>query len=197
MDAAIGGLEVHFSLDLVGGDAAVFGYRLEVGAARDVDVVAHRPGVMTASRGTFGPNLSAIGENPDLASDRGRRRIVIGTRLDPRHDLDVATVLADERHPTVRSAIYGDPGRGRDAVGPYLAEMGAVTVPVAFTVVAPAFGALVGLRGGYGSEQKQRKEKRGVKGAAHGRVSGKSPVHWMRYAAKALRLVISAIPATN
>src|SRR5882672_5401187 len=43
LNATIRGLEVHLPSHILGGDTTVFGYRLEVRLARDVNVVTHRP----------------------------------------------------------------------------------------------------------------------------------------------------------
>src|SRR5438270_1657826 len=135
-------------------------------------------------RRTFGPDLSTVGEYANLTGDRACRRIVIGARLDSRNNPDITAVLADECDAAIISAVHRDSCRGRNGVGAHFTKVGAATVPATVTVVAPALGAILGLRGGYSGEQKERKDEGGIKGAVHGRVSGESLNHWMRYSAK-------------
>src|SRR5258706_4381414 len=146
---------------------------------------------MSAIRRTFRTDLSALGEHANLTGDLPCRRIVVGTRLHSRNNPDITAVLADERHATITSSVHRDPCRGRNGVGAQFTETGAVIIPAAFTVVAPALGAILGLRGSYCAEKKQRKDEGGVKGAGHGRVSSKSRNHWMEYSVKRLSLVIA------
>src|SRR3982751_326059 len=98
-------------------------------------------------RGTFGADLPAVGEDADLARDLACGGIVVGTRLDTGDDLDVASILSDERDSAIVAAIYRDLRRGRNGEGAKLAEARAVAVPAALTVVAPSFGAIPTLRG--------------------------------------------------
>src|SRR5439155_20747176 len=149
MNAAIRGLEVHFSSNILRRNAAIFGIGLEVCLTGDVNVVTHRPGRVIAMRRTFGVDSSAIGEDANLTRDLARRRIVIGTRLDSRDNPDIAAVLADERHAAIGSAVHGDSRRRRNGVGAQLTETATAIVPVTFTVVAAALGPNLGFRGGY------------------------------------------------
>src|SRR6266699_5943611 len=103
---------------------------------------------MTAIRRTFRADFSAVGEHANLTGDLPCRRIVIGTRLHSGNNPDIAAVLADERHATIISAVHRDLCRGRNGVGAQFTETGTVIIPAAFTVVAPALGAILGLRPG-------------------------------------------------
>src|SRR5437868_3889452 len=135
-------------------------------------------------RRTFGTDLSTVGEYANLTGDHACRRIVIGARLDSRNNPDITAVLADERDAAIISAAHRDSCRRRNGVGAHFAKVGAATVPATVTVVAPALGTILRLRGGHCAEKKQRKEEGGMNGAMHGRVSGESLNHWMRYPPK-------------
>src|SRR4051794_39743470 len=121
---------------------------------------------------TFRADSSAVGEHANLTGDLACCRLVIGTRLHSRDDLDIATVLADESHAAIVSAIHRDLRGGRNGVGAQLTETGTAAVPAAFTVVAPTVGTVsavstvstvstvgavgaVALSGGHGGEEEQ------------------------------------------
>ena len=109
-----------------------------------------------SARRTLGADLPTVGENTNLTGDVACRRVVIRTRLNSRHDLDIALARTVKRHATVVAAIDRDSRRSRDGVGAHVTHTRSVIVPVALTAITPALSAIAGLGGDSGGDKKDR-----------------------------------------